>query len=127
MRGFLGVVLALVATACSTSKPPPAPTVPPAIAAMLSQRPWVAPMVAALEKQHVATTDDVNKITAITTYFEGACMSRRSSNHGATWDAAELRADLAKHNLADVDDTQAYFLSLAYEVMCGQEPITLPT
>jgi hypothetical protein len=94
---------------------------------MLTQRPWVAPMVAALQNQGVARADDVTKITAITTYFETACMIRRSSNHGATWDAAELRADLATHNLAQVDDTQAYFLSLAYEVMCGQEPITLPT
>lgn len=125
--GFLGVVLALVATACSTSALPAAPTVPPAIAAMVGQRPWVVPMVAALKIQGAATPRDANKITAITTYFERQCMIRRSSNHGGTWDAAELRADLAKQNLAELDDKQAYGLSVAYEVMCGQEPITLPT
>jgi hypothetical protein len=94
---------------------------------MVSQRPWVAPMVAALKIQGVTTPDDVNKITAITTYFERACMIRRSSKHGGTWDVAELRADLIGQRLAELDDKQAYGLSVAYEVMCGQEPITLPT
>jgi hypothetical protein len=92
--------------------PPAAPRVPPAIAAMVSQRPWVAPMVAALKIQGIATPDDVNKITAITTYFERQCMIRRTSNHGGTWDAAELRADLAKQNLAELDDKQANGLSV---------------
>jgi hypothetical protein len=39
----------------------------------------------------------------------------------------ELRADLAKQNLAELYDGQAHGLSLAYEVKCGQEPMTLPT
>jgi hypothetical protein len=34
---------------------------------------------------------------------------------------------LARKNIANLDDKQASGLSLAYEVMCRKQPITLPS
>jgi hypothetical protein len=84
-------------------------------------------MIAALRIQGVSDADDVDKIIKLTTFFETACMVRRSSNKGVAWDPAGLRAELARKNIADLDDKQASGLSLAYEVMCRAQPITLPT
>jgi hypothetical protein len=120
-------LLVLTATACGSGPQSTTPTVPAAIDTIVTQRPWVAPMVAALQRQDLAAADDVDKIIEITTFFETACMMRRSTNKGVTWDAASLRAELATKNVAIIDDEQATKLSLAYEVMCRQQPMTLPT
>jgi hypothetical protein len=84
-------------------------------------------MVAALPRQGVVAADDVDKIIKLTTFFETACTMRRSSNMGVAWDPVGPRAELARKNIANLDDKQASGLSLANEVMCREQPITFPT